>query len=133
MDHKKSRRSSSSSRTSSKSRSRSVSRHRRNHSHSKSQRRSKSREDYRRNDYTKRNESSSSKRTNYHHDNNKPPKHEAKSVIENKPETENSVDNKMADLLKQIEVPKELRFNRHEAAKYQMEQLRKKVKNYSFV
>ena len=39
----------------------------------------------------------------------------------------------MADLLKQIEVPKELRFNRHEAAKYQMEQLRKKVKNYSFV
>ncbi len=36
----------------------------------------------------------------------------------------------MTDLLKQIEVPKELRFNRHEAAKYQMEQLRKKVNNY---
>lgn len=39
----------------------------------------------------------------------------------------------MVDLLKQIDVPKELRFNRHEAAKYQMEQLKKKVNNYYFV
>jgi hypothetical protein len=30
-------------------------------------------------------------------------------------------------MLKQIEVPKELRYNQKEAAKFQMEQLRKKV------
>ncbi len=33
----------------------------------------------------------------------------------------------MAEMLKQIEVPKELRGNPQEAVKYQMEQLKKKV------
>jgi len=43
------------------------------------------------------------------------------------PVTSESAGLNAAELLKQIEIPKELRSNPQEAAKYQMEMLRKKV------
>ena len=44
------------------------------------------------------------------------------------PVTSESAGLNAAELLRQIEIPKELRMNPQEAAKYQMEMLRKKVK-----
>lgn len=139
--HKKSRRSSSSSRSSRSSSRSSDRKHLTRRSNSRT-RRSRSRDDYRSNrskhtDYEPRKRNDHDDRKRNDHDSSKSKYEDKRPIKIEKPEektktpdpetTATSSAGNIVEMLKQIEVPRELRYNQKEAAKYQMEQLRKKT------